>query len=183
MLRASQNYVHAAERGLSIFEFARSATLPDREQWEPGCAGSTVRGASRDHAGRCPKLQENSLALTVHRVAFTVSVRPSGHRFEVQAGEAILDAALRQGIRLPYGCRNGECGSCKGRVQSGEITYPEGEPPALHPREQALGYAIVCQAHAEERPLTRDPRDPFPTGSRSGPSRAGSRAANRSART
>jgi CDP-4-dehydro-6-deoxyglucose reductase, E3 len=81
-------------------------------------------------------------------VAFTVSVRPSGHRFEVQAGEAILDAALRQGIRLPYGCRNGECGSCKGRLQSGEITYPLGEPPALHPREQALGYAIVCQAHA-----------------------------------
>ena len=35
VLRASQNYVHAAERGLSIFEFARSATLPDREQWEP----------------------------------------------------------------------------------------------------------------------------------------------------
>ncbi len=35
VLRASQNYVHAAERGLSIFEFARSATLTDREQWEP----------------------------------------------------------------------------------------------------------------------------------------------------
>lgn len=35
VLRASQNYAHAAERGLSIFEFARSATLPDREQWAP----------------------------------------------------------------------------------------------------------------------------------------------------
>ena len=35
VLRASQNYVHAAERGLSIFEFARSATLQDREQWKP----------------------------------------------------------------------------------------------------------------------------------------------------
>ncbi len=35
VLRASQNYAHAAERGLSIFEFARSTTLPDREQWAP----------------------------------------------------------------------------------------------------------------------------------------------------
>lgn len=35
VLRASQNYAHAAERGLSIFEFARATTLPDREQWMP----------------------------------------------------------------------------------------------------------------------------------------------------
>ncbi|MFH0344252.1 MAG: AAA family ATPase [Chromatiales bacterium] len=35
VMRASQNYVHAAGRGLSIFEFARSATLQDREQWAP----------------------------------------------------------------------------------------------------------------------------------------------------
>lgn len=32
-LRATQNYVWAAERGLSIFEFAPVKTLPDREQW------------------------------------------------------------------------------------------------------------------------------------------------------
>ncbi len=82
-------------------------------------------------------------------MSFTVSVRPSGHRFEVREGEAVLDAALRQGLRLPYGCRNGECGSCKGRVESGDIAYPEGEPPALHPQERALGYALFCQARAE----------------------------------
>ncbi len=78
----------------------------------------------------------------------TVCVRPSGHRFQAHEGEALLEAALRQGIRLPYGCRNGECGSCKGRVQSGEIAYPDGEPPALHPGERALGDALFCQAHA-----------------------------------
>jgi chromosome partitioning protein len=35
VLRSSQNYVHAAERGLSIFEFARALTITDREQWTP----------------------------------------------------------------------------------------------------------------------------------------------------
>ena len=35
MLRASQNYIRAAERGLSIFELAPSKTYYDREQWAP----------------------------------------------------------------------------------------------------------------------------------------------------
>ena len=35
MLRATQNYIKAAERGLSIFEFAPAKTAYDREQWEP----------------------------------------------------------------------------------------------------------------------------------------------------
>ncbi len=33
VLRASQNYIRAAEKGLSIFEFAPVKTLPDRDQW------------------------------------------------------------------------------------------------------------------------------------------------------
>ena len=35
MLRATQNYIKAAERGLSIFEFAPAKTAYDREQWQP----------------------------------------------------------------------------------------------------------------------------------------------------
>ncbi|MGI9133520.1 MAG: 2Fe-2S iron-sulfur cluster-binding protein, partial [Rhodoferax sp.] len=43
---------------------------------------------------------------------FSVSVQPSGRRFEAAAGETLLAAALRQGIGLPYGCKDGACGSC-----------------------------------------------------------------------
>ena len=46
----------------------------------------------------------------------TVHIEPSGHTFSVEPGESILDAALRQGFTLAYGCRNGACGSCKGKV-------------------------------------------------------------------
>ena len=48
-------------------------------------------------------------------MAYQVTVMPSGRQFEAAADETILSAALRQGIGLPYGCKNGACGSCKSR--------------------------------------------------------------------
>ena len=80
-------------------------------------------------------------------MAYRVQIQPSGHRFEVRTGETLLDAALRQGLVLPYGCRNGNCGSCKGRVLAGQFTYAGGErPPGLDAAEAASGLALFCQA-------------------------------------
>ncbi len=75
---------------------------------------------------------------------FHITVEPSGHRFEVEPGNTLLRAALDAGIRLPYGCRNGACGACKGRVKSGQVDrgfYFEG---ALSEAELADGYALLC---------------------------------------
>jgi CDP-4-dehydro-6-deoxyglucose reductase len=58
-------------------------------------------------------------------MSFTVKVEPSGHVFTTEAGETILDAAERQGVALPYGCRNGMCGSCAGNLDTGAVTYPD----------------------------------------------------------
>ncbi len=77
-------------------------------------------------------------------MTFEVSIEPSGHRFSAEAGETLLDAALRQGVGLPYGCRNGACGSCVATLLSGEVEYPDGEPE-LDPE---AGQVVVCQAHA-----------------------------------
>ncbi len=77
-------------------------------------------------------------------MTFEVTIESSGHRFAVEAGETLLDAALRQGVGLPYGCRNGACGSCVATLLSGEVDYPDGEPEAgLEPGQVAL-----CLAHA-----------------------------------
>jgi CDP-4-dehydro-6-deoxyglucose reductase len=78
-----------------------------------------------------------------------VTVQPSGHAFEVQEGEAILTAALRQDLVLPYGCRNGACGSCKGRILEGRVDYGTYQAKALTDEEKAQGKALFCQA----RPL------------------------------
>jgi len=78
-----------------------------------------------------------------------VRVEPSQHQFSVESGETVLDAALRQGVGLPYGCRNGFCGACRGKVAAGQVGYAGDPPPALRPEDQAAGYAMLCKAHAE----------------------------------
>lgn len=79
-------------------------------------------------------------------MSFQVTTEPRGHRFVVEAGETLLEAALRQSIGLPYGCRNGQCGSCATSLLSGQVTYPGGEPEAL--ASQPAGTCLTCQAVA-----------------------------------
>ena len=80
-------------------------------------------------------------------MAYTVTIESSGHNFSVDDNESVLDAALRQGIVLPYGCRNGACGSCMGSVLSGAVEYASGLPPALNEEDAVAGKALFCQAH------------------------------------
>ena len=56
-------------------------------------------------------------------MTFKVTVQPSGHIFEVQRDETLLAAAIRQGVGLPYGCRDGACGSCKSRLIEGRVIH------------------------------------------------------------
>ena len=77
-----------------------------------------------------------------------VKVQPSGHQFDVDEGESVLAAALRQDVVLPYGCRNGACGSCKGRILEGQVDYGVYQSRALTEAEKAQGKALFCQARA-----------------------------------
>src|SRR5688500_5625690 len=75
-----------------------------------------------------------------------VTVQPSGQHFEVEPGEAVLTAALRQGVMLPYGCKNGACGSCKGKIVAGSVDYGHYHARVLTEAERAHGKALFCQA-------------------------------------
>jgi len=79
-----------------------------------------------------------------------VTIKPSDHAFTVNDGETVLDAALREGLVIAYGCRNGACGTCKGRLLEGRLDYGEYEEHALPDAERDSGMALFCQA----RPLT-----------------------------
>lgn len=79
-------------------------------------------------------------------MSFKVTLAPSGHSFEVEEGEVVLDAAIRHGLSLQYGCRNGVCGACKGKVVEGEIEYPGGLPGAVSDAEHAIGQVLLCSA-------------------------------------
>ena len=65
----------------------------------------------------------------------------------MSAGENVLAAALAAGIRLPYSCRAGRCATCKARLLSGEIAYPDDQlPPGIVASEAARGDVLLCQA-------------------------------------
>ena len=78
-----------------------------------------------------------------------ISITPSGHNFVAESDETILEAALRQGLTMPYGCRDGACGACKGKVLSGTVDHGNAQAHALSDAEKADGIALFCCAKAQ----------------------------------
>jgi CDP-4-dehydro-6-deoxyglucose reductase len=83
-------------------------------------------------------------------MSFRVTLQPSGHEFSVPAGDTVLSAALEAGYNIPYGCRNGACGACKGNVLEGQVEHNAYQAHALTDSELAAGKALFCCA----RPLS-----------------------------
>ena len=75
---------------------------------------------------------------------FQVTVQPSGRSFTANPDEAILVAAIRQGIGLPYGCKDGACGSCKCKKLEGQVFHGPHQSKALSADEEAAGYILTC---------------------------------------
>ncbi len=77
---------------------------------------------------------------------FQITIQPSGHTFTPEADETVLEGALREGFTLPYGCRNGACGSCKGKIVAGQVDYGDHQDTTLTDEEKAQGLALFCCA-------------------------------------
>lgn len=93
-------------------------------------------------------------------MSHTVELSPGGQVFEVADGETILDAALRAGIDLQYGCRHGNCSTCKYFIEDGEVDYGSASAYSLPDREREEGYALLCCATPLCDLLIRDHRRP-----------------------
>jgi CDP-4-dehydro-6-deoxyglucose reductase, E3 len=79
-------------------------------------------------------------------MAFQITVQPSGRQFVCEEGETVLAAAIRSGVGLPYGCKNGACSSCKGKLVAGRITHGAHQEKALSVKEEENGLALFCCA-------------------------------------
>lgn len=79
---------------------------------------------------------------------FQIILEPSGRRFESLTNETILNAGIRQGVNLPYGCKDGACGSCKCRKLSGTVSHAAHQSKALSDDEEFQGYVLTCCATA-----------------------------------
>ncbi len=73
-----------------------------------------------------------------------VTIQPSGHEFFVEGNDTLLEAALRNGVSLNYGCSNGNCGECKARVVSGEVKKVHAHDYALKQTEKDAGVILLC---------------------------------------
>ena len=123
----------------------------------------TVRAAARDgDDGRWQRLQQQ-LDAGLARVLATepvdvldvmddmlkvmsaqVTLKPSGHEFTVEGRDTLLQAGLRAGLKLNYGCGNGSCGMCKVRVIAGEVARVQHCDYVLSEAERAQGYTLMC---------------------------------------
>ena len=79
-------------------------------------------------------------------MSFKITIQPSQHSFTTDAEETILDAALDHGLVLPYSCRNGACGMCKGKVLEGSVDSGKAQPFMLSDEEKVKGLALFCCA-------------------------------------
>ncbi len=82
-------------------------------------------------------------------MTFTVTVQPSGRAFQADTTETLLAAGIRQGIGLPYGCKDGACGSCKCKLVSGSVSHGPHQAKALSEAEEAAGYVLTCCGTAQ----------------------------------
>lgn len=78
-----------------------------------------------------------------------VTLKNSGHSFDVRPSQTVLSAAIEAGINLPYGCRNGACGSCKAKLVTGSVHHNDYQSSAMTDAELAAGNTLLCCAFAE----------------------------------
>lgn len=102
--------------------------------------GELEKNASPSDGSHALIIRDTLLRLMVAQV----QLLPGGREFFVEGSDSILEAALRAGISLPYGCSDGSCGLCKARIVSGQ-SQPVREPLfKLSPDDQARGQVLLC---------------------------------------
>lgn len=78
-----------------------------------------------------------------------VRILPSGHEFVVEANESLLEAALRSGLALDFGCANGSCGECAGRVREGEVRQIRFHDYVIREVDKRDGVVLLCSCTAD----------------------------------
>jgi CDP-4-dehydro-6-deoxyglucose reductase len=73
-----------------------------------------------------------------------VQIQPSGHEFFVEGNDTLLEAALRAGLSLGYGCSSGNCGQCKAKLLAGQVRKTRHYDYVLSEAEKNAGVVLMC---------------------------------------
>ena len=93
-------------------------------------------------------------------VRYLIELTPGGQTFSVGENETVLDGALRAGVGILYGCRQGRCSTCKYMIEDGEVDVGEVNAYSLPDNEREAGWALLCRAKPCSDLLIRDHREP-----------------------
>jgi len=113
-------------------------------------AQAHVTAADQENPDQVERSARERARTQSSKMTFEITIKPSDHAFSCEEGETVLAAAMRADLMLPYGCRNGACGTCKGRILAGEVDYGAHQKSTLTDDDKRIGYALFCCA----KPLT-----------------------------
>lgn len=88
----------------------------------------------------------------------TITLHPSGRQFEGRPDENLLQSAMNAGVNLPYSCRAGHCGTCRGRVIEGE-TFLDGQADGIDELQRSQGYTLLCRSLPKSEHITIEIRE------------------------
>jgi CDP-4-dehydro-6-deoxyglucose reductase len=122
---------------------------PGEQGKETRHALHTVRAFIARNLGEMPPGAVQARALIAQErimkiMSAHVTIQPSGHEFFVESNDTILEAALRAGVSLNYGCSNGNCGECRARLMSGEVKKVHAHDYVLSQSEKDSGVFLMC---------------------------------------
>ncbi len=139
--------MEAAEGILARLDLRLEAMVAASDSDSAACLGDiqTWLAVPPDAARRAQLFAKDTF---LRVLAANVKLIPSGHDFFVEGTESILDASVRAGLKLAYGCSSGNCGTCKARVVSGEVTKTREHDYILSAHEQQMGYVLTCSTTA-----------------------------------
>jgi len=78
-----------------------------------------------------------------------ITIQPAGRVYQTEGDDTLLAAAIRNGVGLPYGCKDGACGSCKSKLLEGAVIHGNHQPKALSAEEEASGLVLTCCARPQ----------------------------------
>ena len=79
-------------------------------------------------------------------MSYSLTIEPLGRTIEVNDGQTILDAALREGIYLPHACCHGLCATCQVQITDGEVDHGQASNFALMDYEREEQKCLACCA-------------------------------------
>ncbi|MHB1950843.1 MAG: 2Fe-2S iron-sulfur cluster-binding protein [Acidiferrobacteraceae bacterium] len=135
------------QRALLRSVSAKILAVDDTDMAGMGRALSALRLSLMKELESPPPRPDESLLIQDHFLrimAAQIRLLPSNHEFLIEGNDTILDAALRSGLSLNYGCSSGNCGLCKAKIVSGSVKKIRHSDLVLSDAEKAEGLVLLC---------------------------------------